>query len=362
MGDDRPSPCAKPAEPTGRSRNAGGAPGRGRRGGRAEAPASDRTIAALRHFLTANGPRLGNGSRRGGHRSVTELQQLAAMRVLYCTDTYPPQVNGVSIVTALSVAGLTRLGWECAVVAPQYSEVAEHGGRAEVLSSPSVPLPRYPEIRVALPRVSSVSELIDRFRPDLVHCETEFSSAGRGRSPRAGGPSAGVLLSHRLRPVRRGVRGTLAAGAGVALSPPVSRPEPAGVHAVERVAQDAAVAGTLESGRRGLGPRGGHRAVPPGPPEPGAAGRVRHGEPVHLPLCRAAGAGEAGRAGRRCLSARERDAAQGSHPSHAGRHGTLRSRPAEGGAAGRHLSRLAGPAVASARSLCQLRCLRLRVA
>jgi hypothetical protein len=26
------------------------------------------------------------------------------MRVLYCTDTYPPQVNGVSVVTALSVA------------------------------------------------------------------------------------------------------------------------------------------------------------------------------------------------------------------------------------------------------------------
>jgi phosphatidylinositol alpha 1,6-mannosyltransferase len=42
------------------------------------------------------------------------------MRVLFCTDTYPPQVNGVSIVTALMVSGLSRLGWQCAVVAPRY--------------------------------------------------------------------------------------------------------------------------------------------------------------------------------------------------------------------------------------------------
>jgi hypothetical protein len=45
-----------------------------------------------------------------------------APRVLYCTDTYPPQVNGVSVVTALSVAGLrARLGMS--------------GGRAEVSGS-----------------------------------------------------------------------------------------------------------------------------------------------------------------------------------------------------------------------------------
>ena len=50
-----------------------------------------------------------------------------APRVLYCTDTYPPQVNGVSVVTALSVAGLRARGWECAVVAPRYPTVLPHG-------------------------------------------------------------------------------------------------------------------------------------------------------------------------------------------------------------------------------------------
>jgi glycosyltransferase involved in cell wall biosynthesis len=112
------------------------------------------------------------------------------MRVLYCTDTYPPQVNGVSIVTALSVAGLSRLGWECAVVAPQYAEPASTAA-VEVLGVRSVPLPRYPEVRLALPSVSRVVDLIGRFRPDLIHCETEFSigRAGQLAATRAGVPT-----------------------------------------------------------------------------------------------------------------------------------------------------------------------------
>ena len=77
-------------------------------------------------LVTTSGTRPGR-SRPVRHRAVTAPPQVAwsaparaSMRVLYCTDTYPPQINGVSIVTALSVAGLIRRGWECAVVGPRY--------------------------------------------------------------------------------------------------------------------------------------------------------------------------------------------------------------------------------------------------
>src|SRR6266496_1933948 len=119
------------------------------------------------------------------------------MRVLFCTDTYPPQVNGVSIVTALSVAGLTRRGWECAVAAPEYPEASRREWRGEpdppgvqVLSLPSVALPRYPEVRLALPRASRVHRLTEAFRPDLIHCETEFTLGRMGQiaAARAGVP------------------------------------------------------------------------------------------------------------------------------------------------------------------------------
>jgi phosphatidylinositol alpha 1,6-mannosyltransferase len=113
------------------------------------------------------------------------------MRVLYCTDTYPPQINGVSVVTSLSVAGLSRLGWECAVVAPRYP-AATHaiwnqksgqavGDPAELVTLPSLPLPGYSEIRLALPNPAPVHRLVQRFQPDLIHCATEFSVGRMGQ-------------------------------------------------------------------------------------------------------------------------------------------------------------------------------------
>ncbi len=105
------------------------------------------------------------------------------MRVLYCTDTYPPQINGVSVVTSLSVAGLAARGWECAVAAPRYPEAKENGNGSSAMnrtadvavSLPSMPLPGYPEVRLALPNPVPVHRLVQRFKPDLIHCATEFT-------------------------------------------------------------------------------------------------------------------------------------------------------------------------------------------
>jgi glycosyltransferase involved in cell wall biosynthesis len=121
------------------------------------------------------------------------------MRVLYCTDTYPPQVNGVSIVTAVSVAGLTGAGWTCAVAAPRYPPgpvtaaspgLAVSGSDCEIHSFASVAAPFYPELRLARPRVTHLASLIAGFQPDLVHCETEFGIgwAGKTAAERAGIP------------------------------------------------------------------------------------------------------------------------------------------------------------------------------
>jgi phosphatidylinositol alpha 1,6-mannosyltransferase len=112
------------------------------------------------------------------------------MRVLYCTDTYPPQVNGVSVVTALSVAGLSRLGWECAVVAPRYPDAIRTSWKEDessgftpsaMLELPSMPLPGYSEVRLAMPTLAPVHRLVERFQPDLIHCATEFSVGRMGQ-------------------------------------------------------------------------------------------------------------------------------------------------------------------------------------
>jgi phosphatidylinositol alpha 1,6-mannosyltransferase len=107
-------------------------------------------------------------------------------RVLYFTDTYPPQVNGVSVVTELSVRGLRERGWECMVVAPQYPAILPHGplrrpNDSAVHSIPSVAFPPYPDIRFAAPLYGACADVVRRFKPDVVHCATEFMIGRMGQ-------------------------------------------------------------------------------------------------------------------------------------------------------------------------------------
>ena len=123
----------------------------------------------------------------------------SALRILFCTDTYPPQVNGVSVVTALSVSGLRQRGWSCGVVAPRYPREAFDAfdalhfgdGVADThFALPSIRFPPYPGLRLAAPMYGTVRRAVDRFQPDLVHCETEFMIGRLGQiaAVRAGVP------------------------------------------------------------------------------------------------------------------------------------------------------------------------------
>ena len=95
------------------------------------------------------------------------------MRLLCCTDTYPPEVNGVAIVTALSLEGLAARGWDVAFV----TGARENGAAPTAIKRttyPSVPVPIYPELRIALVRGATIEHAARAFAPDLIHCATEF--------------------------------------------------------------------------------------------------------------------------------------------------------------------------------------------
>ena len=103
----------------------------------------------------------------------------ASPRVLYCTDTYPPQVNGVSVVTELSATGLRDRGWNCMVIAPRYPRLLPTGPLdrpidAAVIGVPSVAFPPYPDIRLAAPLYGRCADAVRRFKPDIIHSATEF--------------------------------------------------------------------------------------------------------------------------------------------------------------------------------------------
>ncbi|MBU6365998.1 MAG: glycosyltransferase family 1 protein [Gemmatimonadetes bacterium] len=116
------------------------------------------------------------------------------MRLLVCTDSYPPQLNGVSVITALTVHGLQARGWQCEVVAPRYPAgpgvALAPDPSVPVIGVPSVPLPGYRDVRVSLPALRRVEAAVRRFAPDLVHCATEFvvGRLGMAAARRAGVP------------------------------------------------------------------------------------------------------------------------------------------------------------------------------
>src|SRR3954471_3249501 len=92
------------------------------------------------------------------------------MRVSLVTETYFPQVNGVSRTLGELVRHLTERGDQVQLVHPDYGESVD---REHVHLVRSVNLPFYKELYLPLPPFGPVCRAIDAFRPDLVHIATE---------------------------------------------------------------------------------------------------------------------------------------------------------------------------------------------
>jgi glycosyltransferase involved in cell wall biosynthesis len=92
------------------------------------------------------------------------------MRLTLVTETYFPQVNGVSRTLGQLVRVLTEAGDEVQLIHPDYGEPSSDPSRYLVRS---VSLPFYKELLLPLPPFGGARRAIDAFRPDLVHIATE---------------------------------------------------------------------------------------------------------------------------------------------------------------------------------------------
>jgi glycosyltransferase involved in cell wall biosynthesis len=92
------------------------------------------------------------------------------MRVTLVTETYFPQVNGVSRTLGQLVRHLSEAGDSVQLVLPDYGAAAEHEPIHRVRS---ISLPFYKELHLPLPPFGATHRAIDRFRPDLIHIATE---------------------------------------------------------------------------------------------------------------------------------------------------------------------------------------------
>src|SRR5258705_3559020 len=101
------------------------------------------------------------------------------MRITLVSDTYLPEVNGVTTVLAMMRQGLLARGHAVQVIAPGYGEPGPDD--EGVLRRWSVRFPPYPAIRLSLPVGGGVGRALDTFCPDLVHVATEGPLGTLGR-------------------------------------------------------------------------------------------------------------------------------------------------------------------------------------
>lgn len=80
-------------------------------------------------------------------------------KITIVTDAWHPQVNGVVRSLENTIDEMRRMGHEIMLVTPDRFR--------------NVPLPSYPEIRIALTRYRTVEREFDRFQPSFVHIATE---------------------------------------------------------------------------------------------------------------------------------------------------------------------------------------------
>jgi len=88
------------------------------------------------------------------------------VKVAFFTETFLPKVDGIVTRLTKTVQHLVAAGDEVLIFCPEGAPDSHMGAR--VVGVPAMPLPLYPELKLALPR-PAVSEALDQFRPDLVH-------------------------------------------------------------------------------------------------------------------------------------------------------------------------------------------------
>jgi glycosyltransferase involved in cell wall biosynthesis len=106
---------------------------------------------------------------------VHPLPEYRGLRIALVSETFPPEINGVSMTLGRLVQGLALRGHALQVVRcrrPREPSPEPQPGITQ-LALPSLPIPRYQGLRLGLPARGRLREAWTRERPDVVHIATE---------------------------------------------------------------------------------------------------------------------------------------------------------------------------------------------
>ena len=94
------------------------------------------------------------------------------MRIAYVTETYPPELNGVSLTVERTVNHLRHRDHEVELIRPRQGAEAPLDS-AQELRTLGCPIPMYPDLRLGLAASGTLKGRFERTQPQLVHVATE---------------------------------------------------------------------------------------------------------------------------------------------------------------------------------------------
>ncbi|MBU2100744.1 glycosyltransferase [Candidatus Micrarchaeota archaeon] len=95
------------------------------------------------------------------------------MKIAFFTDSYWPQINGVTISIDNFAEELEKKGHKVLIFAPKTKEQPET--KFDVFWIPSISLPTYKEYRISSLFSIEAEKKLKEFNPDIIHCHTPFS-------------------------------------------------------------------------------------------------------------------------------------------------------------------------------------------
>ena len=94
------------------------------------------------------------------------------MRIAYVTETYPPELNGVSLTVERTVRHLRRRDHRVDLIRPRQPGEAANSADDEMLTM-GCPIPMYPDLRIGLASAATLRQRFEQVRVELVHIATE---------------------------------------------------------------------------------------------------------------------------------------------------------------------------------------------
>jgi len=88
------------------------------------------------------------------------------MKIALFTETFLPKIDGIVTRLIHTVEHLQRSGEQVLIFSPDYG-ITEYKG-ARVYGVEGLPLPMYPELKMALPS-PAIGQQLQQFKPDIIH-------------------------------------------------------------------------------------------------------------------------------------------------------------------------------------------------